>query len=255
MNENKSNSFAALLLTIVVAVAVVFGVKFAGGSAAPAPAPQPATDGAGENTEGDGAGLAGAYQPGTYTASVKGFNGDVSVTVTVGDDGVIAAIDVDAGAETPAYADDAIGVLIPAMLEAQSGDVDVVSTSTYTKNAVIEAVQNCLGQAGSGAGGSSQEAGGGEAAGAYKAGTYTAVGKGFNGDVSVTVTVGDDGAIAAIDVDTGAETPAYAEDAVGVLVPAMLEAQSGDVDVVSMSTYTKNAIIEAVQDCLGQAAN
>lgn len=255
MNEKKSNSFAALLITVVVAVAVVFGVKFAGGSAAPAetaPAVQPGESGSGQ----DGAGeLAGAYQPGTYTASGQGFHGEVTVTVVIGDDGTIADIQVDASGETAAFADDAVGVLVPAMLKAQSADVDVVSTSTNTKNAIIEAVRSCLGEAGGGSGASSQGAGDGGSAGAYKAGSYTAAAQGFNGEVSVTVTVGDDGAIAAIDVDMGAETPAYAEDAVGALVPAMLKAQSADVDVVSTSTYTKGAIIEAVQDCLGQAAN
>ena len=73
MNEKKSNSFAALLITIVVAAAVVFGVKFAGGSAAPAetaPAGQP--EGSAPTQE-DGAGAAGgAYKPGTYTASGQG---------------------------------------------------------------------------------------------------------------------------------------------------------------------------------------
>lgn len=252
MNEKKSNSFAALLITIVVAAAVVFGVKFAGGSAAPA---ETAPEGSAPTQE-DGAGAAGgAYKPGTYTASGQGFHGEVTVTVTVGDDGAIADIQVDASGETAAYADDAIGVLIPAMLEAQSADVDVVSSSTNTKNAIIEAVRSCLGEADNGAAGGSSQDGAGEAAGAYKAGTYTASAKGFAGDLSVTVTVGDDGMIAAIDVDAAGETPAYADDAIGVLVPAMLEAQSAEVDVVSSSTFTKDAIIEAVQSCLGQAAN
>lgn len=142
MNEKKSNGFTALLLTLVVAVAVVFGVRMAGGTASQAaPAPGPG-DGQG------GAEAAGKYGVGTYTASGKGINGDdVTVTITIGEGDVITDVQVEGPGETPAIGGPAMEKLQAAILEAQSAEVDAIASATMTSNAAIKSAQACLDEA------------------------------------------------------------------------------------------------------------
>ena len=75
MNEKKNTGFAALILSLIVVVVAVLAVKFAGGTAASAvkPAPGPEVTPGGDETP------AGKYGVGTYTSTVKGFQGDVTV--------------------------------------------------------------------------------------------------------------------------------------------------------------------------------
>ena len=327
MNEKKSTGFAALILSVVVALVAVFGVRFVGGTASqeeeipggetvneggtfsatergyggdvtvtltvgadgtitdavidgPDETPgiggaaieqmQPqilekqgvpdAVSGASRTSEaviaavqscldqaaggGAGSSAAGAYVPGEYTATAQGM-GDVTVTITIGDDGSIADVVIDGPDETPGIGSTAIEQLQPAILEAQSADVDVIASATITSNAVIEAAQSCLDQAGGGAGSS--------AAGAYGPGEDTATAQGV-GDITVTITIGDDGSIADVVIDGPDETPGIGSTAIEQLQPAILEAQSADVDVIASATITSNAVIEAVQSCLDQAA-
>lgn len=91
---------------------------------------------------------AGAAKDGTYSASAKGFeNGDVKVTITV-KDGKITDADVDASSQSKGFGQDAAEGLAKEIVEAQSGDIDVVSGATATRNAVTEAVEDCMKQAG-----------------------------------------------------------------------------------------------------------
>ena len=257
MSEKKSNSFVALLLTVVVAVAVTFGVKAAGGTgAAPAetaPVQQPAVSQTGE--AGDSQAPAGKYAAGSYTATATGM-GELTVTVTIGDGDVITEVTVDGPGETAGIGTNAIEQLPGAIVEAQSAEVDTVSGATITSNAILTAASDCLAQAEAGAGGASAAPAGDDAgaAGAYKPGSYTAEATGM-GKVTVTVTVGDDGAIAEVAVDGPSETAGIGTNAIEQLPGAIVEAQSAEVDGVSGATITSQAIMSAVQDCLNQAAN
>ncbi len=86
------------------------------------------------------------YIPGTYTASEKGLESDITVTMTF-DENSITDVVIDASGET-----DGIGTKTPeplkkAILEAQSAEVDGVSGATVTSNAVKKAAAKCISQA------------------------------------------------------------------------------------------------------------
>ena len=77
------------------------------------------------------------------TGQAKGFGGIVTVTVTMDGD-KITNIVVDAPNETPAIAQAAIDGMPTKIIDANSTDVDVVASATYTSTAIINAVNNAL---------------------------------------------------------------------------------------------------------------
>lgn len=85
---------------------------------------------------------------GTYTATKEGFGGDVTVNLTISDDGKISNIDVTADSETPDIGGAAAPKLAKSIVDTQSLAVDTVSGATYTSTAVIEAVTAALTEAG-----------------------------------------------------------------------------------------------------------
>lgn len=85
---------------------------------------------------------------------------------------------------------------------------------------------------------------------AVKAGQYTAVEKGYGGDVSVKVTVDGVGKITAVDVTAEAETPDIGGKAAPEVAKKILETQSTSVDVVSGATVTSNAVINAAKKAI-----
>lgn len=86
-----------------------------------------------------------------------------------------------------------------------------------------------------------------------KDGTYTATGTGFqDGEVTVTITV-KDGKITEAEVDASSQSKDYGQAAAEELAKEIVEAQSGDIEVVSGATATRNAVTEAVEDCMKQA--
>ena len=89
----------------------------------------------------------GAMTPGTYTASAKGNNGDVTVEVTV-DEQSIVSFTVTDHQETEGIADGALATIPQAIVDQQSLNIDTVSGATYTSNAILEAAADCLQQAG-----------------------------------------------------------------------------------------------------------
>ena len=88
----------------------------------------------------------------------------------------------------------------------------------------------------------------------YTSGTFEGIGEGGHyGPISVAVTIDDDGRITDVEVTDHIETPHFAERAFGYLIPAVLEAQSADVDAIAGATATSNAFIKAVEDALNNA--
>jgi len=81
----------------------------------------------------------------------------------------------------------------------------------------------------------------------------TGRGKGFMGDIVVTVTT-ENGVIKDVVVTENIETPAVAADALVKIPAAMKTANSADVDIVSGATYTSNGIIAAVKNALDPEA-
>lgn len=89
---------------------------------------------------------AAVYAPGTYSASAKGYEGDVTVSMTFSET-AITDVKIDASAETAG-----IGTTVAAQMEAlivekQSIDVVTAATGAYTKSAVQKAAQECVNQA------------------------------------------------------------------------------------------------------------
>ena len=84
---------------------------------------------------------------GTYSAVRQGIGGDVIVTCTF-ENGELTAAEIVGDGETPGYGQDAIPVLLDALLTAKSPQIDAVSGSTVTSTAVIEAARECFARAG-----------------------------------------------------------------------------------------------------------
>lgn len=86
------------------------------------------------------------YTPGTYSASARGINSDVKVSMTFDTDS-IKAVDIDVSGET-----ENIGAAIgdkmkEAIMKGQTWDVDAVSGATVTSDAVRKAAADCISQA------------------------------------------------------------------------------------------------------------
>ena len=86
------------------------------------------------------------YNPGEYTASAMGFGGDITVTVTV-DEEKIVALTVEGEKETDGIGTRAISDLQVELLEAGNDDVDAVSGATFTSDAIKAAFLNAVMQA------------------------------------------------------------------------------------------------------------
>ena len=81
----------------------------------------------------------------------------------------------------------------------------------------------------------------------------TGKGKGFMGDIVVTVTT-EDGVIKNVVVTENAETPAIAGAALEQIPAAIVAANSADVDTVANATFTSKGIIAAVKNALDPVA-
>lgn len=120
--------------------------------------------------------------------------------------------------ETPALGGAAIEGYNTSLVGVTDADsVDVTSGATVTSTAVKEAFAAALAQA-------KGEAVANDAAIAFKAGTYTASAKGYNGDVTVSVTFSDD-AVTAIEVTDSSETAHVGDVAFEPMIADMLAAE------------------------------
>lgn len=125
------NAILMAVVTFLMALGLIFYIR----STSPLPG--------GENA-------GGALTDGTYTSVQQGYLGDVTVTVTVSG-GMVSAVEVDAGNETPALGGVAAEQLAAELAETGStAGVDVVAGSTYTSQAVLDGMDDCLAQASAG---------------------------------------------------------------------------------------------------------
>lgn len=86
------------------------------------------------------------YLDGKYTASAKGFNGDVKVIVTI-KDGVIEALKQE-NTDTEQFFERAWSVLEKQIIGTDSvDDIDAVSGATYSSNGILNAVKKALKEA------------------------------------------------------------------------------------------------------------
>ena len=198
------------------------------------------------------------YANGVYVGSSRGYGGAVRVQVTM-ENGSITEVEVlDASHETKQFLRRAKR-LLTTVVDAQSWKVDAVSEATYTSWGILGAVQNALT---------------GEvvnnplppqpkpsaplvveeftAPSTYRDGIYTAEAIGFEGKITVQVTVAED-KITDITVLSAEDEEEYLSRAKQV-IPAILEEQSPNVDAVSGATYSSTGILNAVKLALAKAA-
>ena len=198
------------------------------------------------------------YADGVYVGSSRGYGGTVRVQVTM-ESGSITEVEIlDASHETKQFLRRAKR-LLTTVVEAQSWEVDAISEATYTSRGILGAVQNALT---------------GEvvnnplppqpkpaatlvveeftAPSIYLDGLYTAEATGFEGQITVQVTVAED-KITDITILNAEDEEEYLSRAKQV-IPAILEGQSPNVDAVSGATYSSTGILNAVKLALAKAA-
>ena len=195
---------------------------------------------------------------GTLTAAAPGFvmgdmGGDVTVNVTMNEDGTIATLSVDVSNQTPGIgdkcADEAwLGQFIGKKGPFVAGEngIDVITNSTMTSTGIINALNSLF-------------------AGAPAAETLTAAAPGFvmgdmGGDVTVNVTLNEDGTIATLSVDVSNQTPgigdkcadeAWLGQFIGKKGPFV--AGENGIDVITNSTMTSTGIINALNSLFAGA--
>lgn len=87
----------------------------------------------------------------------------------------------------------------------------------------------------------------------YKDGSFTGTAEGFNGPLTVRVTISGD-TIKSIVITDHSDDDAFIEEAMGV-INKITSSQGTDVDVVSGATYSSNGIIKATIQALNTAKN
>ena len=197
-----------------------------------------------------------ALADGTYTSSARCSVGIVPVTVTY-EDGKAVRIEIE---NDSALEEDDFKAVLAAIIGCRSQAVRaaVEIDRTAVENAVVAAefsVDTAI-EAASAAETAAPAAEPGTLTSCVLAdGTYTASGKGFDGEVPVTVTI-EGGKIASVTVGYN-----YATSGIGLMainqLPAKIVAANGTegVDAVSGATVTSKAIFTAVNSCLKQAAS
>ena len=91
-------------------------------------------------------GAAGQYIPGTYEGTAEGISSTVKVTMTFSDSAVTDVV-VDTSGETASFGAAAADELREQLLAAGSAEIDGVSGSTITSDAVMKAAKSCYARA------------------------------------------------------------------------------------------------------------
>ena len=181
------------------------------------------------------------YTAGTYTATNKGFGGNITVTLTVSDK-KIETVEIIGEKETPELGGKAIETITQSINDGK--ELEVVSGATITSEAVINAYNNALSQAK----GESEEVSDKKVAD----GKWTTKAMGHEDWVHVT-TQFKDGAIVKCTTTAHEETMGIGNFAAARVPAQILEAQSVEVDGVSGATVTTNAIKQAVKEAISLA--
>ena len=188
----------------------------------------------------------------TTTVTEKGFGGDIEITVTVDESGVITAISVGGPsfAETEGLGAKAKGADFLDQFIGKSGQIvlgtdgDAISGATITSTAVVNGVNEALKEL------------------STTGKTATVTEKGFGGDIDVTVTVDENGVITALTVGGAkfSETEGLGAKAKDEAFTSQFIGKSGqivlgtDVDAISGATITSTAVVKAVNEALSQLA-
>ena len=229
------------------------------------------------------------YKDGTYTGRARGYSGFVTITITI-KDGKITDIS-NTNTDTASFFNKAWKKIQPSILQNQSADgIDTVSGATYSSEGILGGAQKALTEALATVTPESTTTPKPTAApestvtptptktpdptvtpeatvtpeptaapepteipgAGYKDGTYTGTGEGFNGPVTVTITVSQ-GNIVSASYDGEDDEPEFS-DAWNGIYEQVLGRQSADgIDTVSGATYSSNGLIQAFQSAISQA--
>ncbi|MBS4974676.1 MAG: FMN-binding protein, partial [Clostridium celatum] len=88
----------------------------------------------------------------------------------------------------------------------------------------------------------------------YKDGVYEGTGSGYNGNITVKVTIKNDVITNLVVIDTVDNSP-FVDTAISGIFDAILNSQSPDVDTVSGATFSSKGLISAVKAALKNAKN
>ena len=212
----------------------------------------------------------GTYKDGTFTGAASGYHGTVKVSVTIKKN-KIKSIKILENHDDATYFNRAKATLLPLMIKKQSTNVDAVSGATFSSNGIIKAVRNALSKAKvNGSSDDSSDSDGSNSTskndtkkdkiekvtGTYKDGVYEGTGKGFQGNITVSVRIKHSKIVEIKLIKNEKDDAAYFNRAwaeVPYNIIAMQTANADKVDVVSGATYSSNGIMEAVRNALKKA--
>ena len=204
------------------------------------------------------------YKDGTYYGTGVGFNGNLTVKVTI-KNGKITNIDIIKTSDGYEYIAKAKG-LLKSIYAKQNTNVDTVSGATYSSNALSKAVIN--------KDNSKSYANNNKNINnktttttpkksptkpsvpnmnnaTFKDGTYIGVGEGYKGDIKVSVVI-KNRKIYKINILSTEDDEQFFSKA-RKLTSSIITKQTADVDTVSGATFSSNGIIEAVSNALQKA--
>lgn len=181
----------------------------------------------------------------SFTGTGRGLMGDIKVEVGFS----IDSIKIIQEEETVGIGDLALRSIPDRIVEANSLDVDAITSATITTDGIKNAVKDALYQA--------VEEITGEALMAEEAGPKSAVagemigtGAGLHGPVVVRVESSDGNTIENIEVIEHSETPGIGTKAIDELPAIIVQNNNYDVDHISGATVTSNAIKEGVKEAM-----
>lgn len=212
------------------------------------------------------------YKDGTYYGTGVGFNGNLTVKVTI-KNGKITNIDIVKTGDGDEYIAKA-KELLKSIYAKQNTNVDTVSGATYSSNGIIEAVSNALSKAVINKDNSKSYVNNNKninnktttttpkksptkpsvpnmTNATFKDGTYIGVGEGYRGDIKVSVVI-KNGKIYKINILSTEDDEQFFSKA-RKLTSSIITKQTADVDTISGATFSSNGIIEAVSNALQKA--
>ena len=212
---------------------------------------------------------------GQYTGVAQGFSGPITVRVTIAN-GSITNVEILSHSDDAPYFAKAMAV-VSRILGKPGKTVDTVSQATYSSRGIINAVNNALSKAGvkpnESKENSKPEKGKEEKPkekeknkkennsntntsekigdAKLKDGQYTGIAQGFNGPITVRVTI-TNGLISGVEIISHSDDAPYFAKAMSV-ISRILGKPGKTVDTVSQATYSSRGIIGAVNNALSKA--
>jgi len=201
---------------------------------------------------------------GSFSATARGFNGDVTVTLTIGNGTLVDAAAVGED-ETPAVGGRALELMPGNMVAGNTVDVDIVSGATYTSKAILAAAADALSRSGAALSARAVSVEQHMVPGTYYGEAY---GKWPEGSIEgerfgspavivptkVAVTV-DETRILSVAVERCSDTPGFIEPCIARIPASVVAEQSVAVDAVTGATMTSQAILTGVTAALKEAGH